>query len=211
MSLVSLSLSVSASWRSGTFLCKKLSGHHRFVALKLYPVMRRSTAPIKSGPWKRCKLFWWLHTLKMNSEDSLLWRKDRHCENDSRRSIRCFRLDNYSDGQLLTNTRKKAHFVPENGIKGRIHIFNVKAYSSGNHMNVSDHVYIVHCSRCICWKQVTPKAAWRAFIWFPEVAFTSNMWILPFIPFSGTKWAFFLCSLAIGHHCRSCDRSITSL
>jgi hypothetical protein len=27
------------------------------------------------------------------------------------------------------------------------------------------------------------------------------MLILPFIPFSGKAWAFFLCSLAIGHHC----------
>jgi hypothetical protein len=29
------------------------------------------------------------------------------------------------------------------------------------------------------------------------------MLILPFIPFSGRSWAFFLCSLAIGHHCIS--------
>jgi hypothetical protein len=27
------------------------------------------------------------------------------------------------------------------------------------------------------------------------------MLILPFIPFSGRSWAFFLCFLAIGHHC----------
>jgi hypothetical protein len=27
------------------------------------------------------------------------------------------------------------------------------------------------------------------------------MLILPFIPFSGKAWAFFVCSLAIGHHC----------
>jgi hypothetical protein len=70
-------------------------------------------------------------------------------------------LSHYSDGQLLRNTRKKkkAQDLPENGIKGRINIFEVKAYSSGNHMNVSDHVYIVHCSRYIRSKQVTPKAA----------------------------------------------------
>jgi hypothetical protein len=28
-----------------------------------------------------------------------------------------------------------------------------------------------------------------------------NMLILPFIPFSGRSWAFFLCFLATGHHC----------
>jgi hypothetical protein len=55
--------------------------------------------------------------------------------------------------------KKKAQAFPENGIKGRINIVEVKAYSSMNHMNVSDHVYIVHCSRYIGSKQVTPKAA----------------------------------------------------
>jgi hypothetical protein len=64
----------------------------------------------------------------------------------------------YSDGQLLRNTRKKPK-ISLKTIKGRINIFEVKAYSSGNHMNVSDHVYIVHCRRYIRSKQVTPKAA----------------------------------------------------
>jgi hypothetical protein len=45
--------------------------------------------------------------------------------------------------------KKKAQTFPKNGIKGGINIFEVKAFSSGNHMNVSDHVYIVHCSRYI--------------------------------------------------------------
>jgi hypothetical protein len=60
---------------------------------------------------------------------------------------------------IANEHKKKAHFVPKNGIKGRINILEVKAYSSGSLMNVSDHVYIAHCSRYIRSKQVTPKAA----------------------------------------------------
>jgi hypothetical protein len=60
---------------------------------------------------------------------------------------------------IANEHKKKAQDLPENGIKGRINIFEVKAYSSGNYMNVSVHVYIVHCSRYIRSKQVTPKAA----------------------------------------------------
>jgi hypothetical protein len=55
--------------------------------------------------------------------------------------------------------KEKAQAFPENGIKGRINILEVKAYSSGSQMNVSDHVYIIHCSRYIRSKQETPKAA----------------------------------------------------
>jgi hypothetical protein len=70
--------------------------------------------------------------------------------------------------------KKEAHFVPENGIQGRIHIFEVKAHSSGNHMNVSDHVYIVHCSHYIHSKQVTSKAAWRAIMFL--ILFATAYW-----------------------------------
>jgi hypothetical protein len=59
---------------------------------------------------------------------------------------------------IANEHKKKAQAFPEYGIKGRINILEVKAYSSGSQMNVSDHVYIIHCSY-IRSKQVTPKAA----------------------------------------------------